>query len=70
LAALTIRGVRARPVLVPLRRPLATAGGAVEAAPLVLIDLETADGAGEGPTGSAYVFTYTPTALRATATTR
>lgn len=40
--------------------PLATGGGNVETAPLVLIDLETA----EGVTGSAYVFCYTPLALK------
>ncbi|UCH72825.1 MAG: hypothetical protein JSU82_10630, partial [Rhodospirillales bacterium] len=56
----TIKGVRARPVNVPMARPLATAGGAVTTAPLVLVDLET----DHGMTGSAYVFCYTPLALR------
>jgi mandelate racemase len=41
-------------------RPLATSGGTVSTAPLVLIDLETE----EGITGCAYVFCYTPLALR------
>lgn len=59
---LAIRAVRARPVLVPMRRPLHTGGGAVTAAPLVLIDLET----DAGVTGNSYVFTYTPRALKAT----
>ncbi len=59
----TIRRLRARPALVPMAMPLVTAGGAVERAPLVLIDLET----DAGVTGQAYVFTYTPAALAATA---
>ncbi len=56
-----ITGVQARAVNVPLARPLGTASGTVQAAPLVLIDIAT-----EGPTGSAYLFVYTPKALRAT----
>jgi len=54
-----IRDLRARPVNVPMSRPLATAGGSVATAPLVLVDLET----DHGITGSAYVFCYTPLAL-------
>ena len=61
-ADLTIHRVSARPVLVPLALPLVTAGGAVDKAPLVLVDLETE----EGVTGCAYLFTYTPRALAAT----
>jgi mandelate racemase len=57
--ALTFRGLRVRPVNVPMARPLRTAGGVVETAPLVLIDLETA----EGITGRSYLFCYTPLAL-------
>jgi mandelate racemase len=56
---LTLRGLRARPVNVPLARPLRTAGGQVSTAPLVLIDLETA----EGVTGRSYIFGYTPLVL-------
>jgi mandelate racemase len=55
----SIRALRARPVNVPLARPLATGGGAVHTAPLVLVDLETS----EGVTGSSYVFCYTPLAV-------
>jgi mandelate racemase len=55
----TIREIRARPVNVPMPRPLATAGGSVKTAPLVLVDLET----DAGVTGSAYVFCYAPFAL-------
>lgn len=58
----TIHGIRARGVVVPMPRPLATAGGAVTQAPLALIDLET-DG---GVVGSSYVFCYAPFALAPT----
>jgi mandelate racemase len=43
-----------------MKRPLRTAGGLVGTAPLVLVDLDTA----EGVTGRAYVFCYTALALR------
>jgi mandelate racemase len=58
--SLTIEGLRARAVDVPLANPLRTSGGVVASAPLVLIDLETREGAG----GRAYLFVYTPLALR------
>lgn len=58
---LTIRDFQARAVIVPLRRPIRTASGAIEAAPLVLLDVTT----DEGITGSAYLFAYTPHVLRA-----
>lgn len=57
---LTIRGLRARSVNVPMQRPLQTSGGTVSTVPLVLIDLETA----QGITGRSYIFTYTPRALK------
>ena len=56
---LTVRGLQARAVNVPMARPLATSGGTVGTAPLVLIDLFTE----EGITGCSYVFCYTPLAL-------
>jgi len=49
-----IRGVRARAIVVPLKRPLRNAFGVFNAAPLVLIDVETDRGA----TGHAYIFAY------------
>jgi len=55
----TIKGLRARPVNVPMSRPLATAGGSVTTAPLVLVDLES----DHGVMGCSYVFCYTPLAL-------
>jgi len=58
-ARLTIAGLRARAVNVEMERPVQTSSGEIPTAPLVLIDLETS----EGPTGRAYVFSYTPLAL-------
>jgi mandelate racemase len=58
-----ISKITARPVIVPLPRPITTAVGAIPSAPLVLIDLHTA----AGVTGSAYIFTYTTLALAASA---
>jgi mandelate racemase len=51
---LKIRGLRARPVLVPFKRPPASASGAIPTAALVLIDLET----NGGVTGRSYVFGF------------
>ncbi|MRT27789.1 enolase C-terminal domain-like protein [Herbaspirillum sp. CAH-3] len=58
----TIRSLRVRAVNVPLEYPVKTAVGIVATSPLILIDLETS----ANVTGRAYVFTYTPTALKAT----
>lgn len=52
LEHLKVRGVQARAVLVPMRRPLATSTGAITTAPLLLIDLRTT----AGITGRAYLF--------------
>jgi mandelate racemase len=52
----TIRGVKARAVVVPLKRPVKTALGAFSTGPLVLIDVET----DQSVTGRAYIFAYTP----------
>ncbi len=57
---LTIRGLRARAVNVPMQRPILTRGGQVDTFPLVLVDLTTE----EGITGSGYIFGYTPLTLR------
>jgi mandelate racemase len=56
---LSIRGVTTRPVVVPMSRPIRTASGTIAQAPLLLIDLETA----EGVTGRAYLFGYQPFTL-------
>ncbi len=63
LPTLTVRNLRVRTCHVPLDPPVQTASGNVPIAPLVLIDLETE----EGITGSTYLFTYTPVALKPTA---
>lgn len=57
---INITGLRARSVNVPLEYPVKTAVGTVATSPLVLIDLLT----DAGVTGRAYVFTYTPLALK------
>ena len=54
--SLKIRGLRARPVLVPFNRPPVSASGAIPKAALVLFDLET-DG---GVVGRSYVFGFAP----------
>ncbi|SAK79440.1 mandelate racemase/muconate lactonizing protein [Caballeronia fortuita] len=57
-----ITGLRARAVNVPLEYPVKTAVGVVATSPLVLIDIET----NSDVVGRAYVFTYTPLALKPT----
>jgi mandelate racemase len=58
---LTIRGVRATAINVPMTYVLGTSAQAVREAPLLLVDLETE----EGITGHAYQFCYTPKAAGA-----
>jgi mandelate racemase len=55
-----IERVETRAVVVPLSRPVKTASGTVDRAPLVLIDLLTSDGV----IGRSYVFSYYPWALK------
>jgi mandelate racemase len=57
---LTIESIAARAVVVPMSRPLRTAGGNVPAAPLVLVDVHTS----EGIVGRSYAFAYAPLMLR------
>lgn len=54
LPPLTVRAIQATPFEVPLNFVLGTSMGAVRAAPLLLIDLETE----EGVTGRTYLFCY------------
>ena len=56
----TIQSLRVRPVLAPMPRPLRTASGAIPAAPLVLIDVQT----DQDVVGRAYIFCYTPLVLK------
>jgi mandelate racemase len=55
-----ILDIRSRAVVAPLRRPIRTASGSIEAAPLLLLDVHT----DQGVTGSAYLFAYTSLVLR------
>ncbi len=59
---LTITGVTARAVNVPLEYPVRTSVGVVDTSPLVLIDIAT----DTATVGRSYLFTYTPLALQAT----
>ena len=56
---LTIREIKARAVLAPLKQPVRTAVGTIPSAPLVLIDVSTE----QGSSGRSYIFGYTPAAL-------
>ena len=56
----TIRAITATPVMAETKRPMTTASGSFPKAPLVLIDVET----DQGITGRAYIFVYSPAALK------
>ncbi len=58
----SIKSLRARGVLAPLKRPLVTGGGSLSEAPLVLVDLECDNGI----TGHSYVLCYHRFALAPT----
>src|SRR5262245_941384 len=58
---LSIRTIEATAAVVPLARPIRTAVGAIPAAPLVVVRLQTE----EGPRGQTYIFAYTTAALPA-----
>jgi mandelate racemase len=60
---LTLRGIRARGVDVPMRLPLGTSADTIRSAPLLLIDVDTE----EGVTGRSYLFCYLPAAAPAIA---
>ncbi|MCW5632961.1 MAG: mandelate racemase [Rubrivivax sp.] len=62
-AALTVRGVATRAVLVPLTFALGTSAAVVREVPLLLCDVSTQ----EGVTGRVYLFCYTPAGARAVA---
>ena len=59
--ALTVRAIRAVAVEVPMRYVLGTSAAAVRAAPLLLVDVDSA----EGVTGRTYLFCYLPAAAPA-----
>jgi mandelate racemase len=56
----TIKSLGVRAVRVPMAQPHRTASGVITESPLVLVDLETAQGA----VGHSFVFTYTAAALK------
>lgn len=60
MQALTISDIRARAVHAPLARPLRTASGSIDVAPLLLLDVHTT----QGVSGHAYLFGYTPLMLK------
>jgi len=64
LPPLHLQNLRATPVVVPLRRRLATRVAVLDEVPLVLLDLETV----EGVVGRAYVVAYHVDALPACST--
>ncbi|NOJ49446.1 enolase C-terminal domain-like protein [Bradyrhizobium archetypum] len=55
-----IRSVKARGLVVPLKRPVKNAFGVIDVGPLVLIDVAT----DQGVTGHAYIFAYSKLALK------
>jgi mandelate racemase len=55
-----IRIVKARAVIAPIARPVKNAFGVIEAAPLVLIDVDT----DQGVTGRSYIFAYAKMTLK------
>jgi len=57
---LTLRGIRARPVVLPLARPIVARIATIKEWPLILIDLET----DEGVVGRSYLEPYLPKAAR------
>ncbi len=61
---LTVRGVRARAVEVPMKLPLGTSAGTLRNAALLLVDVDTE----EGVTGRSYLFCYLPAAAPAIST--
>jgi mandelate racemase len=63
LTQLTLRAIRATPVEVPMKHVLGTSRGAIRAAPLLLLDVETE----EGITGRSYLFCYVRAAAAAMA---
>jgi mandelate racemase len=56
---LTVRALRSRAVLAPMRRPLGTSAARMEQAPFLLVEVET----DEGVTGRAHAFCYMDIAI-------
>lgn len=60
LPALTLRGIVARPVVLPLERPIVARITTITEWPVILVDLHT----DQGVTGCAYLEPYTPRAMK------
>jgi hypothetical protein len=60
METLTLRSLRARPVLLPLKRPVAARIATIDVWPMILIDLQTE----EGVVGRAYLEPYVPKAMK------
>jgi mandelate racemase len=60
LESLTLRSIRARPVLLPLKRPVVARIATIAVWPLILIDLQTE----QGVVGRAYLEPYLPQAMK------
>jgi mandelate racemase len=60
IETLTLRGLRARPVLLPLNRPVVARIATMTVWPMILIDLQTE----EGVAGRAYLEPYVPKAMK------
>jgi mandelate racemase len=58
---LTLRSLSATAITLPMKRPLGTSAKTIDAASLLLVDLETEEGVG----GHAYAFCYLPSIARA-----
>ena len=59
LPQLTLRSLKARPLLLPLKRPVVARIATIDSWPLILIDLETE----EGVVGRAYLEPYVPKSM-------
>ena len=57
---LTLRGIVATPVVLPLRRPIVARIATIDEWPVILVDLHT----DEGVVGRAYLEPYTPRAMK------
>lgn len=60
IPSVTLRSLRARPLLLPLKRPVVARIAAIPQWPVILIDLETE----EGVSGRAYLEPYVPKAMK------
>ena len=60
LPKLTLKSLNARPLMLPLKRPVVARIATIESWPVILIDLETE----EGICGRAYLEPYIPKSMK------